>query len=821
MERDRQENERLRRAHEDRAIEDRRLDLDRIRRVEEMDLLERDRFDRERIEDERIRRVQEDERIRRAEEDRALEDRRLEVERIRRMQEDDQQQRAPLDRGREEAASTGALLAAPQKGAVAGSRKRRATEQVRRAAEEALYNRRLQVAGDLMHEVNHLAFGTEEHGFLLVRRVADNLLAAGKEDEAVVQNVAAAGAPVRRTNVTFRRPDDSEPHDTRSPLLPLATYVMEVAIEPAPREAHVSVEFDEARIREVLKERGQIELDVVVFAPESDFAVPTNKLRIRLPQVGPSTRAEFSITPRRQGWCRLRVAIYYRNALLQSVAVEGYATAGTVPPDVISTIRRTLDWAASTDLLLLEDFPAPSFTIFSNDTVDGTHWIGVFSDRGDNGLPLRSGQMRRFDAIDLTKRVEDLRRVIQQVHGKKKAYLYPKGGPNEGAVVDFGNKALIELAKNGYRIYDYLFASADLQDLPNARLEAFRRAIAEPRGIVSVARCDAKWTLPWAALYDIYLDTGREQDLRVCPVFESQLAANQWDGETITETKDLLEDPLSCHSQATCPLRGADANVTVCPFGFWGFRHQIEQPLQQVSPTPVDEVPKEMKEHSFTQASLITRSQHETVRVGAGVFPFPGIDRHQNELVELLGAGLEWETDRDRIMQLLYDAEGHHLFYFYCHGIERQSEFALQVGPKGGAHTTITADNISPDQMHWGGDRPQPLVMLVACESLAMRPEIMSGFFGKLKRVQASGVIGSEITIGKPLGRQWGHALIASLVSGVSVGETFLQLRLDLLRRHNPLGLAFTSYAPASLHICEDPEGGGACRRYHRGRGHV
>src|SRR5207244_4974348 len=200
-----------------------------------------------------------------------------------------------------------------------------------------------------------------------------------------------------------------------------------------------------------------IQLDVVVFAPESDFAVPTNKLRIQLPRVGPSTRAEFSITPRREGWCRLRVAIYYRNALLQSVAVEGYATTGRVPPEVIPTIRRTLDWAASTDLLLLEELPAPSFTLFSNNSPDGTHWIGVFSDRGDKGLPLRSGQMRSFDAIDLTKRVEDLRRVIQQVHGKKKAYLYPKGGPQDAAVLDFGSKALIELAKKGYSIYDYLF----------------------------------------------------------------------------------------------------------------------------------------------------------------------------------------------------------------------------------------------------------------------------------------------------------------------------------------------------------------------------
>ena len=38
-----------------------------------------------------------------------------------------------------------------------------------------------------------------------------------------------------------------------------------------------------------------------------------------------------------------------------------------------------------------------------------------------------------------------------------------------------------------------------------------------------------------------------------------------------------------------CPRQGKDSERTVCPFGFLGFMHQIEQPIQLVEPFPTDQ----------------------------------------------------------------------------------------------------------------------------------------------------------------------------------------------------------------------------------------
>jgi hypothetical protein len=278
---------------------------------------------------------------------------------------------------------------------------------------------------------------------------------------------------------------------------------------------------------------------------------------------------------------------------------------------------------------------------------------------------------------------------------------------------------------------------------------------------------------------------------------------------------DLLASPSACRAQPDCPLNGRNADVTICPFGFWGFRNLIEEPLAQVTATRDDEIPPEMKRGTFSQSVIIPFEQAKGLRVGAGAFPFPEAVDHGQEMAALLGSGLQWETDRDKVVQLLYDQHGHHVFYFYCHGVTG-SEFAIQVGPEGALHNLISQASLDLDRFHWAeAGNPQPLVVLIACESAAARPETMHGLIGFLRNAMASGVLGSEITIDTGLGRTWGYRFMSALVTGQSVGECFLQLRHDMLRRYNPLGLAFSMYAPASLHICSDPSGKGSCARYH------
>lgn len=703
----------------------------------------------------------------------------------------------------------------------------RAGADVHRRLDNAAREMAAERFSDRIDDLNDLSFGVEVHDFHEITRVAGEVREQGREDAAVIADVEASPPGSRQLNVTFRDGASGSRVPSDVALRPRARYLLEVAVELSADDAHVSVRFDESLLVEAFRQRDAVDLHVVVFAPPDQFRVVDNVRVLRLPRVGASQPVTFELSPQREGWCGLRVAVYYHNALVQSVSARAYASAEPAPATALPTIRPQLDWVASTDFQLLEELPAPVFTIFSNEGPDGTHWIGVFSQDAQGRTPLLSGQMRTFDNLDLTERVRDLRDRMQAVHGIG-SYRYPRQDRVvHEEVVAFGEAALVDLARAGYVTYDYLFESAE--NLALDRLNAFVAALVTMGGgrpsIVSIARCDAKWTLPWAGLYDKYLDIGRDQELKLCGIFKQQVLANRWESGQLVQTADLLDDPAACHAQADCPLRSAEADITVCPFGFWGFRHQIEQPLQEVQPTGENQVPEELRGALFSQTSMIRKPAGTPVRIGAGVFPFLGLSEHEAEIEALKDAAhgdveLEWRSDRPDVMELLYHERGHHLFYFYCHGVESADGFALQVGPQHDPQNTISAASINRQRVHWAvGENAQPLVLLIACESAAMRPELAHGLFGKLRRVNAAGVIGSEITIGVRLGRECGRALVAAIIAGQSAGEAFMDLRRDLLRRFNPLGLVLTVYAPATLHICDDPDGGGTCWRYHTSRG--
>jgi len=70
-----------------------------------------------------------------------------------------------------------------------------------------------------------------------------------------------------------------------------------------------------------------------------------------------------------------------------------------------------------------------------------------------------------------------------------------------------------------------------------------------------------------------------------------------------------------------------------------------------------------------------------------------------------------------------------------------------------------------------------------------------------LRTMGASGVVGTEIKVLTDLARPIGLQLLHHLLNGMSIGEAFLKVRKDLLRELNPLGLAYSYYSPATLHL--------------------
>jgi hypothetical protein len=112
--------------------------------------------------------------------------------------------------------------------------------------------------------------------------------------------------------------------------------------------------------------------------------------------------------------------------------------------------------------------------------------------------------------------------------------------------------------------------------------------------------------------------------------------------------------------------------------------------------------------------------------------------------------------------------------------------------------------------VHWS-EALAPFVVLNGCETMRVTPELIHGFLGLLRQMGASGVLGSEIPVNSLLARQVGAMFVRRLLQGFSVGESFLDIRRELLRQGNPLGLAYSYYSSAALHL-HDPAGCAWCR---------
>jgi hypothetical protein len=134
--------------------------------------------------------------------------------------------------------------------------------------------------------------------------------------------------------------------------------------------------------------------------------------------------------------------------------------------------------------------------------------------------------------------------------------------------------------------------------------------------------------------------------------------------------------------------------------------------------------------------------------------------------------------------------------YFYCHGGRRGRKAWLGVG------TARRTERLYPQylfewRIRWPKVHPQ--VFINGCKTVGIGPDDMLDFNRMLAWCQASGIIGTEITIPETLARQVGRSVLLGLRGGESVGQIVRSVRLELVACFNPLGLAYTPYCMARL----------------------
>ena len=413
-----------------------------------------------------------------------------------------------------------------------------------------------------------------------------------------------------------------------------------------------SIEETPVELTEIAELPAESRLDVVLFrvgdeesasaalaqgelriAPDGSVVVSrqhSDELDLRDAEYLRERRLFFPVeTPAKEGTVQLRCSIYHKQVLLQSrlVTARVVDSWGSVEDALRSELDFTL--APRLDPGHLNRIPEYSLSVLLNQGDDGTHSLTVKGKRFSDAAT--------FDPVELENLVGRSRKALRKaawdsedVWKEGVAYRYLETSPEKL------RRDLVTLAIWGIRFYaaicDRLAGDNPLEDL--------EEAMREP-GFVQIAlKQSPRHLLPAAMLYD-YLglsDTADLDEYDLCTGFLDALA----------DDAPLGDSPCF---QGDCPSRGSAK--TVCPSGFWGYRHALGIPatLQGAPDAPLEieyQGQPSLSVAVSTDPQFVLRADHE-------------------EALRALRPDLRYASSLADTLSLLKDPAGQ-VLYFYCHG---------------------------------------------------------------------------------------------------------------------------------------------------------
>jgi len=351
---------------------------------------------------------------------------------------------------------------------------------------------------------------------------------------------------------------------------------------------------------------------------------------------------------------------------------------------------------------------------------------------------------------------------------------------------------LFKMALLGESLYNVVFSKVQLggtgKDWDEWETE-FKRTITST-SVIQVARTGpAEYVLPWALLYDYPLPNKDRIDW--CDVIK------EWGRDGIR-----TKTPEPC-----CPHKDEPKHKIniICPYGFWGLRHFIEQP-----PSPLY---KSDQTNEYELPPGVTDEIRIKTTVNLAVAITRDTDLDQNAIIkhlqtlqrQLAFAPPNEADDWDKVCTMLQAPE---IAYFLCHGefdaSKPEPEPYLGVGPRDNnlAHRVYPNDLLSwarsPSFKRWRDQRP--LIFINGCHTGDLVPDDILNFVDTFAVMGASGVIGTEVSVRLPLAIEIGESLLRKIAGGAKVGEAMYQTRWELANKGNLLGLAYTPYCLNNLH---------------------
>lgn len=529
---------------------------------------------------------------------------------------------------------------------------------------------------------------------------------------------------------------------------------------------------------------GQL-LDVVLFADDAllvpdaprtgSFVMgPGRPLRVQSPAERPlvgkvlaTTRLYFRVrTPSLSGQYKVRVCVYYRNTLLQVRQV------------LLPVGRSRAQLASLTPYAIIRSPSARSVTelaerrlsLYINDSGDGSHDLWV---RGQDGEKTwnQAGHLDEGEVGALARLVRETLRQVSwgtTTENSGEDNLYPPG-ESDRFDVKFGKLKtdLIMLARQGYNAWDLI-----IDKLGRDSQQDLQKRMRQ-RGIIEIApRTNSNVILPVAGLYDLDLDTEAEvSDLSLCPEAEKALI----DGSDLAATRCFTD---SCAHAS---------DLTVCPSGFWGLRHDIAVPLSHES---APDLTPRMRLGVGSPGAVLVGTVPESV--------VPEVTDHAGKVARRFWASDQVVGRADWFVKA-ETRDRYAVLYFLCHGEEKPAGSVLVLdrpGRPGISRSNLRTKKVALDH--------HPLVVMNACNTGALTPDkainLVSGFTSR----GAGAIIGTEITIFPSLAYAFADVFMDAFVgtptsqpTAVWIGSAVRVARLELLRRWNPLGLAYVLYGLA------------------------
>ncbi|MBV9407253.1 MAG: CHAT domain-containing protein [Candidatus Eremiobacteraeota bacterium] len=473
-----------------------------------------------------------------------------------------------------------------------------------------------------------------------------------------------------------------------------------------------------------------------------------------------------------------RLIIYYHNTVLQSATVSGSIATADVPPTRRLSI--VVDYAVTGSFTQVEKFAMRELRTATGE-VEALS-VGLSLVRNGNGTRHRivakgtdvPAAWRSYDPQGNTA-------TLALARGALLSRL--KSGAGDGLATLRAD--LDALATIGATLYHKAFTQIDgSTDTQWASYLQRLAAALRSKTVIQIATSGlTQYVFPWALLYDYPMD--RPDTRRYCDL----VVKNEWD-----------QAPRD-----RCPYDDQDwheANV-LCPYGFWGFRHVIEQPLSALPPDHTDVLAWGERR----QPTLAGIAPALTVGVTRDPAITQAVDAHLQDLAKF-GAvtpdrgAVAWST----VEGLLRDAE---VLYFLCHGRrdDQRLESYIAIGVTG---DTVEERVYPSGLLDWARRRGNtvpalqraPFVMINGCHTAALTADDLVNFVQNLAGIGASAVIGTEVSVPVDFATAFALGFLQKVTQAkLPVGQAMYETRWDFARRGNLLGLIYTPYCFADVAI--------------------